>query len=78
MKYGRQDYLILLFLGYSLKMLDNTILIYLKRKLRIRRKSFLKNRISNIYPAHCVDDYAFRELEKTGGQRLKTLRELSF
>lgn len=40
---------------------------------------FIKNQdIGQIYPAHCLSDYAFSEFEKIGGRRLKTLQELCF
>jgi 7,8-dihydropterin-6-yl-methyl-4-(beta-D-ribofuranosyl)aminobenzene 5'-phosphate synthase len=35
-----------------------------------------KQNIDQIYPAHCLSDYAFSEFEKIDGRRLKTLQKL--
>lgn len=39
---------------------------------------FKKKEIPKIYPAHCLNEYAFEEFEKIGGVRIKTLQELVF
>ncbi len=39
---------------------------------------FKTNNINRIYPLHCLKNYAFKEFEKIGAQRLHTLQELSF
>lgn len=37
---------------------------------------FKKQNIKQIYPMHCLNDYAFSEFEKIGGKRVKTLQEI--
>jgi len=39
---------------------------------------FKKQDIENIYPAHCLDSYAFLQFEKIGAKRIHTLQELTF
>lgn len=44
-----------------------------------RTIKFIKNQdIEKIYPAHCLDEYAFAEFKKIGGERINTLQELVF
>lgn len=40
---------------------------------------YLKNQsIEEIYPAHCLNEYAFSEFKKIGAKRIHTLQELTF
>ena len=40
---------------------------------------FIKNQgIEKIYPAHCLNQYAFAEFKKIGGERINTFQELVF
>ena len=44
-----------------------------------RTIEFIKNHdIEKIYPAHCLNQYAFDEFKKIGGERIKTHQELIF
>lgn len=39
---------------------------------------FTQKKITNIYPAHCINEYAFSGFEKIGGKQIKVLQELEF
>ena len=37
-----------------------------------------KQKLEKIYPAHCLNNYAFSEILKIGGKRIHTLQTLHF
>ncbi len=49
------------------------------KDLTDRTISWIKEQnINEIYTCHCFSDYAFKEFEKIGAKRLKTLQEIDF
>jgi 7,8-dihydropterin-6-yl-methyl-4-(beta-D-ribofuranosyl)aminobenzene 5'-phosphate synthase len=47
------------------------------KKVTDKTVDFIKDQdIKQIYPAHCLDEYAFSEFEKIGAKRIRTLQVL--
>ncbi len=47
------------------------------KKVTDKTVDFIKDQnIKHIYPAHCLDEYAFSEFEKIGAKRIRTLQKL--